>query len=41
VYLLEPNHTARFWNIMVVRVPDHLEARRWLVENGNLLEVDF
>jgi predicted metal-dependent hydrolase len=40
-HLLEPNHTQRFWNIVAVQVPKHLEARQWLADNGNLLEVDF
>jgi predicted metal-dependent hydrolase len=40
-HLLEPNHTKRFWNIVAVQVPKHTEARNWLKDNGNLLEVDF
>lgn len=40
-HLLEPNHTKRFWNIVAVQVPKFVEARRWLAENGNLLEIDF
>jgi predicted metal-dependent hydrolase len=40
-HLLEPNHTKRFWNIVAVQAPNHIEARKWLMDHGNLLEVDF
>ena len=40
-HLLEPNHTKRFWGIVAVQIPNHLEARAWLADHGNLLEFDF
>lgn len=40
-HFLEPNHTARFWNIIAVQVPYYEQAKEWLRQNGNLLEVDF
>ncbi len=40
-HLMENNHTARFWNIISVQVPRWGEAKEWLREHGDLLEVDF
>jgi predicted metal-dependent hydrolase len=40
-HLLEPNHTARFWNIVAVQAPQWEWAKTWLREHGNLLEEDF
>lgn len=40
-HLLEPNHTATFWNIVAVQVPRYEEAKAWLRENGNVLEEEF
>jgi predicted metal-dependent hydrolase len=40
-HLMENNHTARFWNIISVQVPRWDEAKEWLREHGDLLEVDF
>ncbi len=40
-HLLEPNHTPRFWNIVAVQSPRYEQAKEWLRENGNLLEIDF
>lgn len=37
-YLLEPNHTPRFWNIVSVQVPRYEQAKAWLRENGRVLE---
>lgn len=37
-HLLEPNHTARFWNIVAVHAPAHLKSRDWLRQHGNRLE---
>lgn len=41
VHLIENNHTPRFWNILSIQVPNYLKAKKWLKENGYLLEVDF
>ncbi|MBI5564244.1 MAG: M48 family metallopeptidase [Chloroflexi bacterium] len=40
-HLLEPNHTARFWNIVSVQVPKYEEAKAWLRENGRVLEEEM
>ncbi len=40
-HLLEPNHSAIFWNIVSVQIPDYENAKNWLKQNGGLLEVDF
>ncbi len=40
-HLLESNHTPRFWNIVAVQVPRYEQAKDWLREHGNLIEVDF
>jgi predicted metal-dependent hydrolase len=40
-HLLEANHTKRFWNIVAVQVPAYAEAKQWLADNGNVLEMDF
>ena len=40
-HLLEPNHTARFWNIVSVQVPRYQAAKEWLKENGRFLEEEF
>lgn len=41
VHLMENNHTPRFWNILSIQVPNYLKAKKWLKENGHLLEMDF
>ncbi|MBS0645841.1 MAG: M48 family metallopeptidase [Verrucomicrobia bacterium] len=41
VHLMESNHTPRFWNILSIQVPHYEKAKKWLKENGHLLEVDF
>lgn len=40
-HLLESNHTAKFWNIVAVQVPNYQMAKNWLRDNGNVLEEDF
>lgn len=40
-HLLEPNHTAKFWNIVSVQVPRYDEAKAWLRENGRVLEEEM
>ncbi|MCB2222126.1 MAG: M48 family metallopeptidase [Bacteroidetes bacterium] len=41
VHLIEPNHTAKFWNIVSIQVPNYKKAKDWLKAHGDLLEVDF
>jgi predicted metal-dependent hydrolase len=41
IHLLETNHTLRFWNIVSVQVPRCEQAKTWLREHSDLLEVDF
>jgi predicted metal-dependent hydrolase len=40
-HLLEANHTPRFWDIVSVQVPRWAQAKNWLRDRGDLLEVDF
>lgn len=40
-HLLEPNHTARFWNIIAVQVPEYEKPKAWLKGFGYRLEEDF
>lgn len=40
-HLLEPNHTARFWNIIAVQIPHYTLAKEWLREHGATLEEDL
>ena len=37
-HFLEPNHTPEFWNIVRSQIPNHEKAKKWLMENGELLE---
>jgi hypothetical protein len=36
-HLLELNHSERFWNIVKVQMPNYLEAKEWLRENGETI----
>ncbi len=36
-HLLELNHSERFWNIVRVQLPNYLEAKVWLKENGEFI----
>lgn len=40
-HLIEPNHTARFWNIVRTHVPKMEKARDWLNDNGQVLEEEI
>jgi predicted metal-dependent hydrolase len=40
-HLLESNHTARFWNIIAVQVPEYEKPKEWLKDFGYRLEEDF
>lgn len=40
-HLLEANHTPKFWNIVSVQAPRWEQAKTWLREHGDALEVDF
>ena len=33
-HLIELNHSDRFWNIVRVQMPNYIEAKEWLRENG-------
>lgn len=33
-HMIELNHSERFWNIVRVQIPNYLEAKEWLRENG-------
>ena len=37
-HVLEPNHTAEFWNIVAVHVPGLEKARSWLRQHGSRLD---
>lgn len=37
-HLLEANHTARFWNIIKSQIANMERAKKWLKDNGHLLE---
>ena len=41
VHLIESNHTPEFWNILSIQIPSYEKAKKWLKENGYLLEIDF
>lgn len=41
VHLIESNHSPKFWHILSVQIPSYHKAKKWLKENGHLLEVDF
>jgi predicted metal-dependent hydrolase len=36
-HLLVPNHTKEFWQIVKTAYPKYVEAKKWLLEKGNLL----
>lgn len=40
-HLLEPNHTALFWNTVAVQLPRYALAKEWLREHGATLEEDL
>jgi ABC-type lipoprotein release transport system permease subunit len=35
------NHTSKFWNIVETQAPKYLKAKKWLKENGEILESEF
>jgi predicted metal-dependent hydrolase len=37
-HLIEANHTPRFWNIVKAQIANMDKPKRWLKENGQLLE---
>lgn len=41
VHLIEPNHSARFWDLVAVTYPKYQEAKEWLRLNGQKLEVSL
>lgn len=40
-HLRVSNHSPEFWNIVSIQVPRYEEAKEWLLNNGNMLEMDF
>lgn len=40
-HLRVSNHSQVFWNIVSVQVPMYEDAKVWLRDNGNIVEVDF
>ncbi len=40
-HLLVSNHSPEFWNIVSIQVPMYEDAKVWLRDNGNTLEIDF
>jgi hypothetical protein len=40
-HLIEPNHTARFWNIVRAQASTMEKAKAWLQQNGALLEQEL
>ena len=40
-HLRVSDHSPEFWNIVSIQVPSYDDAKNWLRENGNILEVDF
>ncbi|MDJ0597504.1 MAG: SprT family zinc-dependent metalloprotease [Crocosphaera sp.] len=37
-HLIEPNHTPRFWNIIKSQITNMEKAKKWLKDNGQMLE---
>lgn len=35
------NHSDEFWNAVAIQAPMYMEAKKWLRDNGNMLETDF
>ena len=40
-HLIESNHSKKFWNIVMVQMPNYINAKKWLKEYGSELEKDF
>ncbi|MCB1191181.1 MAG: M48 family metallopeptidase [Leptospiraceae bacterium] len=40
-HLLETNHTTAFWNIVKAQHTQTEKAKKWLLENGQLLEEEI
>jgi predicted metal-dependent hydrolase len=40
-HLIVANHTPEFWNIIRAQTPKMDKAKRWLMENGQLLEEEI
>jgi len=39
VHIREKNHSSKFWNYLESVLPDYRNRRRWLRENGHLLQL--
>lgn len=37
-HLIEPNHTPRFWNIIKAQLATMDKAKKWLKDNGEILD---
>lgn len=40
-HLIEANHSSRFWNIVRANTATTVKAKRWLIENGQILEEEI
>lgn len=40
-HLIEPDHSALFWNIVRAQITNTDKAKAWLLKNGALLQQDF
>lgn len=40
-HLMERNHSKAFWRKVALRMPDYKEQKKWLKENGHILELNF
>lgn len=40
-HLRIPNHSPEFWNIVSIQVPLYDDSKKWLRDNGHIIEVDF
>ena len=38
-HLKELNHSSKFWNIVKSIYPDFIKARKWLADNGHILNI--
>ncbi len=38
-HLKQMNHSAKFWNLVAEKIPNHKDMRKWLKENSFLLKV--
>jgi predicted metal-dependent hydrolase len=41
VHILEPNHSAKFWQLIERILPEWQEKKLWLAENGNVYNIQI